>query len=60
MSNYTYRLSWSSEDEQYVATCDEFPGLSYLASHEPDALRGVMDLVRKVIKDMQANGKPIP
>ena len=28
---YTYRVTWSEEDEEYVGLCAEFPSLSWLA-----------------------------
>ena len=31
VSHYTYRVSWSADDAEYVATCAEFPSLSWLA-----------------------------
>jgi predicted RNase H-like HicB family nuclease len=38
---YTYRVTWSEEDEEYVGLCAEFPGLSWLASTPEEALAGV-------------------
>lgn len=58
--HYAYRLSWSPEDGEYVATCIEFPSLSWLAADEMAALRGLKDMVRDVIEDMRASGEPIP
>jgi predicted HicB family RNase H-like nuclease len=58
--HYTYRLSWSPEDGEYVATCAEFPSLSWLSDDEIGALRGLKDLVRDVVEDMRANGEDIP
>jgi predicted HicB family RNase H-like nuclease len=58
--HYTYRLSWSPEDGEYVATCVEFPSLSWLAEDEAAALRGLKDVVRQVIEDLRANGEPVP
>jgi predicted HicB family RNase H-like nuclease len=57
---YTYRVSWSEEDNEYVATCVEFPSLSHLAPVSGDALAGVQALVRDVVEDMRANQEPIP
>jgi len=28
--HYTYRVTWSEEDKEYVGLCAEFPGLSWL------------------------------
>jgi predicted HicB family RNase H-like nuclease len=58
--HYTYRLSWSSEDGEHVATCAEFPSLSWLAADELDALRGLKELVRDTVEDMRANGETPP
>jgi predicted RNase H-like HicB family nuclease len=38
---YTYRVTWSEEDNEYVGQCLEFPSLSWLASTPEDALIGV-------------------
>jgi predicted HicB family RNase H-like nuclease len=58
--HYTYRLSWSPDDDEYVATCAEFPSLSWLAADELTALRGLKDLVRDTVEDMLSNGEKVP
>jgi predicted HicB family RNase H-like nuclease len=60
IEHYTYRLSWSPDDNEHVATCAELPGLSWLAEDEVSALRGLKDMIRDVVEDMRANGEPIP
>ena len=30
---YSYRVTWSEEDQEYVGLCAELPSLSYLATH---------------------------
>jgi predicted HicB family RNase H-like nuclease len=57
---YTYRVSWSEEDNEYVATCVEFPSLSHLAPAGADALCGIQALAADVVEDLRANGEPIP
>jgi predicted HicB family RNase H-like nuclease len=59
-NHYTYRVSWSKDDGEHVATCAEFPSLSWLASDEIAALRGIKDMVRDVVEDMRANNEPLP
>jgi HicB family len=59
-NHYTYRVSWSPEDSEHVATCAEFPSLSWLAPDDIEALRGVKALVRDVIRDMSASGESVP
>jgi predicted HicB family RNase H-like nuclease len=57
---YTYRVTWSPEDEEYVGLCTEFPSLSWLAGSQEDAFMGIRNLVTEVISDMRANDEPIP
>jgi predicted HicB family RNase H-like nuclease len=57
---YTYRVSWSPEDQEHVALCAEFPSLSWLAETPELALAGIRRLVADTVKDMQAEGEPIP
>ena len=59
-NHYTYRVSWSPEDGEYVATCAEFPSLSWLAEDEMAALRGVRKLVADTVRDLRAAGEAIP
>lgn len=60
VSHYTYRVSWSAEDDEFVATCLEFPSLSWLASSQVEALEGLEVLLRDVIADMTESGEAIP
>lgn len=60
VDHYTYRVSWSLEDGEYVATCLEFPSLSCLDSDQLEALRGIRALVADTAADMQANGEVVP
>ncbi len=41
ISHYTCRVTWSVEDQEFVATCLEFPSLSWLAATQVDALTGL-------------------
>jgi predicted HicB family RNase H-like nuclease len=57
---YTYRVTWSEEDEEYVGICVEFPSLSWLAASPEEALAGIRAVVAEVAADMQASGEPAP
>ena len=57
---YTYRVTWSEEDAEYVGLCAEFPSLSWLAQTSEAALKGVSALVQEVAADMVKNGEPVP
>lgn len=60
VTHYTYRVSWSTEDQEFVATCLELPSLSWLAPTQDEALHGLRDLVETVVEDMHRNGESIP
>ena len=38
---YTYRVTWSEEDYEYVGLCAEFSSLSWLAKTPEAALKGI-------------------
>jgi predicted HicB family RNase H-like nuclease len=57
---YTYRVTWSDEDGEFVGLCAEFPSLSWLGASPEDALRGIRAVVHKCIKDMVASGETVP
>jgi predicted RNase H-like HicB family nuclease len=59
-THYTYRVSWSAEDGEYVATVAEFPSLSWLAPTQLEALSGIADVVRDTLTDLAASGEAIP
>ncbi|NYA45155.1 toxin-antitoxin system HicB family antitoxin [Serratia fonticola] len=58
--HYTYRITWSAEDSEYVGLCTEFPSLSWLAPTRTAALDGIEKLVRDVIDDMLSQGETPP
>lgn len=57
---YTYRVTWSEEDQEYVGLCAEFPGLSWLAVTPEDALAGIRQVVAQVVSDLHSNQEPVP
>jgi predicted RNase H-like HicB family nuclease len=58
--HYTYRVTWSEDDEEHVGLCAEFPSLSWLAASPEVALRGIRNAVGDVVADMKKSGEPIP
>ncbi len=58
--HYTYRVSWSPEDGEYLGTCAEFPSLSWLAKTPSAALAGIGRVVGEVVVDLRASGEPVP
>jgi len=57
---YTYRVTWSEDDNEYVGLCAEFPSLSWLADTPEKALKGIRNLVADVLLDMGETDEPIP
>ncbi len=57
---YTYRVTWSEEDQEHVGQCIEFPSLSWLAADPAEALRGVRELVQECIEDLHRSNDPVP
>lgn len=57
---YTYRVTWSEEDEEYVGLCVEFPSLSWLAVTPEAALKGIRKVVAEVVDDLIENGESTP
>ena len=58
--HYTYRVTWSAEDGEYVGLCAEFPSLSWLRPTHEDAFAGIRTLVADSVEDMLDNGETPP
>jgi len=46
VDRYTYRVTWSEEDREYVGLCLEFPSLSWLG--------------RETVADLRRSKEPVP
>ena len=60
VDHYTYRVTWSPEDGEYVGLCVEFPSLSWLATAPEEALSGIRQIIAEAVADMQVSNEPIP
>lgn len=60
VARYSYRVTWSTEDEEFLATCIEFPSLSWLSDTQEGALHGIRDLVLEVVDDLRSSGETAP
>lgn len=60
IDRYTYRITWSEEDQEHVGLCVEFPSLSWLEKTPEKALKGIRDLVLDCINDLQEESQAIP
>ena len=43
-----YTVKWSDEDQEYVATCNAHPWLSWLEKTPVEALKGLWRLIEQV------------
>jgi len=57
---YSYRVTWSDADQEYVGLCAEFPSVSWLSGSHEAALKGVRKLVSSIVDDLKKNGELIP
>jgi len=57
---YTYRVTWSEDDQEHAGLCAEFPSLSWLAPTPEAALAGIRQLIADTVAEMQAQGEPVP
>lgn len=60
VDRYTYRVTWSEEDGEYVCLCAEFPSLSWLEDAPEAVLSGIRALVKKVVADLKRNQEAVP
>jgi predicted HicB family RNase H-like nuclease len=58
--HYTYRVTWSADDKEFVGLVAEFPSLSWLDVDLDEAFRGIRTLVVDVVKDMEESGEEPP
>lgn len=60
LDHYTYRITWSEDDGEFIGLCAEFPSLSWLSPSFEKAVKGIRLVVGKVLRDMEKNKELIP
>lgn len=60
MFNYSINLAWSDEDNCYVATVSEFPGVSAFGDTPEEAGEEARIAVKGFLKVYEEDGCPIP
>ena len=60
IDRYTYRVTWSEEDQEYVGLCAEFTSLSWLEKTPEKALAGIRKLVKDCVSEMEEGNEPVP
>lgn len=58
--HYTYRVTWSPEDAEFVGLCAEFPSLSWMDQTHDETSMGIRKLVADCVADMEADGETPP
>ncbi|MTI12165.1 type II toxin-antitoxin system HicB family antitoxin [Sansalvadorimonas verongulae] len=58
--HYTYRVTWSAEDKEFVGLCAEFPSLSWLAETRSEAMDGIVSVVGDAVAEMHSAGEVVP
>jgi hypothetical protein len=58
--HYTYRVTWSEEDNEHVGLCAEFPSLSWLDASPDATFDGIRRLVAGVLLEMKRSGERPP
>jgi predicted RNase H-like HicB family nuclease len=59
LDHYTYRVTWSEEDKEFVGLCAEFPSLSWLDESPEAALYGIRQIIAIVVADLAGNSEDI-
>lgn len=58
--NYSFRIAWSDEDQGFIATCPELPGLSAFGETEDQALTEAQIAKGLFIRDLIDSGESLP
>ena len=48
LTAYSFDVTWSEEDQEYVGLCAQFPSLSWLAPTQDEALFGIQTVVAEL------------
>jgi predicted RNase H-like HicB family nuclease len=57
---YPFTIEWSEEDQEYMATCSAFPGLTAFGITEEEALMEAKIALQGFIETFRANKMPLP
>lgn len=57
---YSITLRYSTDDEGYVATSPEFPGLSAFGTDPEEALNEAQTALSLFVEEYSASGRPLP
>lgn len=60
MSKYGFEVFWSDEDEGYIVTCPDFPGLSAFGETQKEAMEEAGIALKMFIESYEEDGEQLP
>ena len=57
---YSFRVFWSEEDDAFVASCPEFPGVSGIGESAEEAVAEAKQALELAIETHREEGWPLP
>lgn len=60
LNKYKFDITWSAEDEGFIATCPEFPSLSAFGATRADALNEAEIVLKLFIESYLEDGESLP
>ena len=60
VNRYPFHIEWSDEDDEFIATCPAFPGLSAFGKTEEKALKEAKVALAGFIETYKANNMALP
>jgi len=59
-NRYSFNIEWSEEDQEFIATCPAFPGLSAFGETEEEALKEGKIALAGFIETFKSNNMALP
>lgn len=59
-NRYPFNIEWSEDDQEYIATCPAFPGLSAFGETEEEALKEGKIALAGFVETYEANNMALP
>jgi predicted HicB family RNase H-like nuclease len=60
VSNYSFKVFWSDEDQAYIAVCSEFPTLSAFGDTPQEAIGEMETVLQMAIETFKEKNWPLP
>jgi predicted HicB family RNase H-like nuclease len=60
VDHYTYRVTWSEEEQQFLGLCSEMPSLSAFADDRFEAMKQIIEVVKTSVAWIMEEGQEAP